>query len=68
MPHNATSLPRLPDFDIPYDPKAEPIQNAVGAGFLRTASPRLSIYGQASGGATKYTPSIIGMFGFAVAF
>jgi len=45
-----------------------PLQNAVGAGFLRTASQRLSIYGQASGGTTKYTPSIISMFGFAVAF
>ncbi|MFZ4698558.1 MAG: hypothetical protein ACOYMG_00770 [Candidatus Methylumidiphilus sp.] len=58
----------MPDFDIPHDPKAEPIQNAVGAGFLMTASLRLSIYGQASGGATKYTPSIISMFGFVVAF
>jgi len=58
----------LPDFDIPHDPKAEPIQNAVGAGFLWIASQCLSICGQASGGTTKYTPSIISMFGFAVAF
>ncbi len=66
--YNSTSLPRLPDFDLPYNANEEPIQNAVGAGFLWTANPRLSFYGQISGGTTKYTPSIISMTGFAVAF
>ena len=66
--YNSTSLPRLPNFDLPFNVSQEPIQNAVGGGFYWTANKRVAFYGQVSGGTTRYTPSIISNVGFAVAF
>jgi hypothetical protein len=66
--YNATSLPRLPNVKLAYEAYKAPTQNAVGGGFIWTASKRLAIYAQVSGGATRFTPSIISMLGFAVSF
>ena len=66
--YNAMSLPRLPNIRLPYPPSSNLTQNAVGTGFIWTANKRLAIYGQVSGGTTKYTPSTISMLGFAVSF
>ena len=82
--YNATSLPRLPNVQLPcgtcktatqdavanlaYQAYKNPTQNAVGGGFVWTVSKRVAVYGQVSGGTTRYTPSVIGMLGFAVAF
>ena len=66
--YNAASLPRLPNVQLPYFAYKTPTQNAVGGGFIWTASKRLALYGQVSGGTTKFTPSVIGLFGFAVSF
>jgi hypothetical protein len=41
---------------------------AVGAGALWTINSRLVLWGQASGGVTQYSPSVITNFGFAIAF
>ena len=66
--YNAASLPRLPNVQLPYEAYKTPTQNAVGGGFIWTANKRLAIYGQVSGGTTKFTPAVISMFGFAVSF
>jgi hypothetical protein len=66
--YNAASLPRLPNIQLPYDAYKAPTQNAVGAGFIWTASARLAVYGQVSGGTTRFTPSIISMLGLALSF
>lgn len=66
---NAMTLPRLPAAqlaaptgDLDYQ------QNGVGAGFLWTPSQWLALYGQCSGGTTRFTPSLMSLFGLAVAF
>ena len=66
--YNAASLPRIPDVQLPYSAYKAPSQVAVGAGFVWTVNKRFAVYGQTSGGATKFTPSIISMLGFAVSF
>jgi hypothetical protein len=66
--YNAASLPRVPNAQLPAPARRDATQNAVGAGFLWTVNPRWSVYGQLSGGATRFTPSLIGLLGFAVAF
>lgn len=43
-------------------------QNAVGAGFVWTVNQRFAVYGEASGGTTQFTPSLISNVGFAIAF
>lgn len=60
-------LPRVPMATLAV-PRADMRQNAVGAGFVWTASSRLAIYGQVSGGTTKFTPQPIGLLGLAMAF
>ncbi len=66
--YNAMSLPRLPSVTVPRNFYDRVTQDAVGAGFIWTVNPRLAIYGQVSGGTTKFTPSTISMLGFAVSF
>ena len=66
--YNATSLPRLPNVNLPYAVYKSPVQNAVGGGFVWTVNKRLAIYGQVSGGTTKFTPSVNSLLGFAVSF
>ncbi len=66
--YNAASLPRIPNINLPYNVYKSPTQNAVGAGFIWTASKRLAVYGQVSGGTTKFTPSIISLLSFAMSF
>jgi hypothetical protein len=72
--YNATSLPRLPtglavSLDAPLLLDAKPPQiAAVGGGALWTINRRVVVWGQASGGVTQYSPSVITNFGFAVAF
>ena len=66
--YNATSLPRLPNVNLPYAVYKSPVQNAVGGGFIWTVNKRLAIYGQVSGGTTKFTPSVNSLLGFAVSF
>ena len=43
-------------------------QNAVGGGFVWTVNQRFAVYGQASGGTTGSTPSLLSNVGFAIAF
>jgi hypothetical protein len=70
--YNASNLPRGPrsrsmtDYNQ-YSHNAEMRENAVGGGFLWTVNSRLALYGQASGGTTDFTPSLITYFGFAAA-
>ena len=66
--YNAASLPRIPNLQLPYNAYKSPSQVAVGGGFLWTVNKRFAVYGQVSGGATRFTPSIISMLGFAVSF
>ena len=72
--YNATSLPRLPatlalSIDGPELLDIKPPQiAAVGGGALWTINSRLVLWGQASGGVTQYSPSVITNFGFAIAF
>ncbi len=66
--HNAMTLPRLPNVAVPRSFYDHVTQDAVGAGFIWTANRRLAIYGQVSGGTTKFTPSTISMLGLAVSF
>ena len=72
--YNATSLPRLPatlaiSIDDPQFLGIKPPQiAAVGGGALWTLNSRLVVWGQASGGVTHYSPSVITNFGFAIAF
>lgn len=66
--YNAMTLPRLPTTTTPYLSSVNPVQNAVGAGLIWTPNNRISFWGQASGGTTQYTQSIITSLGFAVAF
>lgn len=72
--YNATSLPRLPatlvvSLDDPRLLDVKPPQvAAIGGGALWTINSRLVVWGQASGGVTHYSPSVITNFGFAVAF
>ncbi|MFO1417312.1 MAG: transporter [Methylotetracoccus sp.] len=66
--YNAMSLPRLPTISVPRSLYDRVTQNAVGAGFVWTVTPRFALYGQVSGGTTKFTPSTISMLGFAAAF
>ena len=72
--YNATSLPRLPatlavSIDDPQLLNVKPPQiAAVGGGALWTINRRLVLWGQASGGITQYSPTVITNFGFAVAF
>jgi len=72
--YNATSLPRLPtglavSLDDPRLLNMKPPQiAAVGGGALWTINNRVVVWGQASGGVTQYSPSVITNFGFAVAF
>lgn len=72
--YNATTLPRLPatfaiSLDDPQLLNVKPPQiAAVGGGALWTLNSRVVVWGQASGGVTQYSPSVITNFGFAVAF
>lgn len=66
--YNAMSLPRLPTITVPRSLYDQVTQNAVGAGFIWTATSRFAIYGQVSAGTTRFTPSTISMLGFAAAF
>lgn len=72
--YNATSLPRLPgtlavSLNDPELLNIKPPQiAAVGAGALWTVNSRLVFWGQASGGVTHYSPSVITNFGLAIAF
>lgn len=66
--YNAMSLPRLPAVTVPRTYYDQVTQDAVGAGFIWTVNRRLAIYGQVSGGTTKFTPSTISMLGFAASF
>ncbi|MFZ4701365.1 MAG: transporter, partial [Candidatus Methylumidiphilus sp.] len=66
--YNAASLPRLPNANLPYDAYKAPTQSATGAGLIWTANKRFAVYGQVSGGMTKFTPSIISLLGFALSF
>ncbi|MGH8551102.1 MAG: transporter, partial [Methylococcales bacterium] len=67
--YNAASLPRVPNPQIPFSTHGNNLtQNAIGAGFIWTVNQHLAVYGQASGGTTQFTPSLITMLGFAVAF
>lgn len=63
--HNAMNLKGVPALRIPGSNVTE---NAIGAGFQWTVTSRLAVFGQASGGTTSDTPSVIGMMGFAAAF
>ncbi|MFN5746684.1 MAG: transporter [Methylococcaceae bacterium] len=70
--YNASNLPRGPRSRSltnysQYGDTAEMRENAVGGGFLWTVNSRLALYGQASGGTTDFTPSLITYFGFAAA-
>ena len=65
--YNTASIPRVPDSPLPYSAYDNPTQVTVG-GFVWTVNNRLAFYGQVSGGATKSTPSINSLAGFAVAF
>lgn len=64
---NNAGLPRIPQSTLSL-PVAAMKQNAVGAGFLWTVNRRLAVYGQVSGGTTKFTPQPISMMGFALSF
>ncbi len=66
--YNAASLPRIPNVQLPYSAYNAPSQVAVGGGFIWTVNKRFAVYGQTSGGATRFTPSIMSMLGFAVSF
>lgn len=72
--YNATSLPRLPGTLVVSlgDPQLLNIKPpqiaAVGGGALWTINSRLVLWGQASGGVTHYSPSVITNFGLAIAF
>jgi hypothetical protein len=67
--YNAMTLPRLANAQAVFGTRSNKfIQNAVGAGFVWTVSPRWSVFGQVSGGTTQLTPSLISLLGFAVAF
>lgn len=65
--HNNMSLPRGSNAAAPGT-LAENKQNAVGAGFIWTLNNRISIWGQTSGGTTRFTSSIVSFMGFAAAF
>ena len=72
--YNDMTLPRLPrqrytpDFD-PHRLRGSPHEiAAVGGGALWTLTTRWVIWGQASGGLTHYSPSVITDIGFAIAF
>jgi len=62
------SLPRLPSVQAPSIVYKNDAQNAVGGGFVWTINKRLALYGQTSGGTTRFTPSLISLLGFAVSF
>ncbi|SMF96872.1 Putative MetA-pathway of phenol degradation [Methylomagnum ishizawai] len=67
--YNAMTLPRLPNAQVVFGTGNNQFrQNAVGGGFVWTVNRRLSVYGQASGGTTRFTPSVLGMLGLALAF
>lgn len=67
--YNAMTLPRLPNAQVVFGTGNNQLrQNAVGGGFVWTVNRRLSVYGQASGGTTRFTPSVLGMLGLALAF
>lgn len=66
--YNAATLPRIPQATRPVVADGDLRQNAVGAGFIWTANPRLAMYGQVSGGTTRATPHLIGLMGLAVSF
>jgi hypothetical protein len=66
--YNAMSLPRLPTVSVPAALVDNVTQTAVGAGFVWTVDQRFAVYGQVSGGTTRFTPSTISMLGFAAAF
>lgn len=67
--YNAMTLPRLPNAQIVYGTDSGQMkQNAVGAGFIWTVNRRFAVYGQASGGTTRFTPSLLSLMGFAVSF
>jgi len=53
---------------LPSNVYGQARQNAVGAGFIWTVNRRLALYGQLSGGTTRFTPQPIGMLGLAVSF
>ena len=66
--YNAASLPRIPQARLPVNLFGQARQNAVGAGFIWTVNRRLAVYGQVSGGTTRFTPQPISMLGLAVSF
>jgi len=66
--YNAASLPRIPNLQLPYSASQGASQLAVGGGFVWSVNKRFAVYGQTSGGATQFTPSIISLLGFAVSF
>lgn len=65
-PRAATSPSGLPV--IPTPRTHSPYQNVAGAGFIWTLNNRFAVYGQASGGTTQFSPSMVTMAGFAAAF
>ncbi|MEW6036752.1 MAG: transporter [Pseudomonadota bacterium] len=65
-PRAAASPSGLPA--IPAPRTRSPYQNVAGAGFIWTLNNRFAVYGQASGGTTEFSPSMVTMAGFAVAF
>ncbi|MDD2769884.1 MAG: transporter [Methylococcus sp.] len=65
-PRSATSPSGLPV--IPAPRTHSPYQNVAGAGFIWTLNNRFAVYGQASGGTTQFSPSMVTMAGFAAAF
>lgn len=66
--HNNMSLPRGSSSAPAGGVSGETRQNAVGGGFVWTLNNRLSVWGQTSGGTTRFTPSLISFLGFAAAF
>ena len=60
------------DITLPNSPSPSSIygtsESVMGGGFIWTALPRLSLYGQISGGLNQYSPSVLSWAGFAVAF
>ena len=66
--YNAMTLPRLPQSSEPSPAAIDPVQNAVGGGFIYTPNNRVSFWIQSAGGTTQDSPSVISNLGFAVAF
>jgi hypothetical protein len=66
--YNAEPLSRVPRATQPVNVHGDASQDAVGAGFVWTINRRLALYGQVSGGTTRFTPQSISTLGLAVSF